>query len=180
MATEKQILANRGNAKKSTGPKTEEGKLRTSLNAMRHGLTGQVTLMPEEDRKAFKQFCDEIVASFNPATPMERQIVHSIAADNWRLNRMRAMEDNILALGHSTPAAEAETGHPEIHAAVTAARVYSDDPQQFQLLSLYIQRTNREIHRSLKLLQDLSATSGRESIGFVFSNNLLSGKKQAA
>jgi hypothetical protein len=180
MATEKQIAANRTNAKKSTGPSTEEGKTRTSLNALRHGLTGQVTLMPEEDRAAFTKFCAAIVQSLNPSNALQRQVAQSIAEDNWRLNRMRAMEDNILALGHSSPAAEMETGHPEIHAALTAARVYSEDPHQFQLLSLYIQRTNREIHRNLKLLHDLSSTSGSDSIGFVFANNLPTGKKQAA
>ena len=39
MATEKQIAANRANAKRSTGPKTLAGKLRSSRNAYRHGLT---------------------------------------------------------------------------------------------------------------------------------------------
>ena len=42
MATEKQIAANRANAKRSTGPKTAAGKLRSSRNAYRHGLSGPV------------------------------------------------------------------------------------------------------------------------------------------
>src|SRR3974377_2263601 len=40
MASEKQIAANRANAKKSTGPKTAAGKLKSSRNAFRHGLSG--------------------------------------------------------------------------------------------------------------------------------------------
>jgi hypothetical protein len=39
MATEKQIAANRANAKRSTGPKTASGKVRSSRNAFRHGLS---------------------------------------------------------------------------------------------------------------------------------------------
>src|SRR5438270_2757407 len=39
MATEKQIAANRANAKKSTGPNTAAGRLQSSRNAYRHGLS---------------------------------------------------------------------------------------------------------------------------------------------
>ena len=38
MATEKQIAANRLNALKSTGPRTPQGKLVSSLNNTRHGM----------------------------------------------------------------------------------------------------------------------------------------------
>ena len=43
MATEEQIAANRRNAELSSGPKTEAGRNRSRMNALRHGLTGQVT-----------------------------------------------------------------------------------------------------------------------------------------
>jgi hypothetical protein len=46
LATEKQIAANRANAKRSTGPKTLAGKLKSSRNAYRHGLSGPVQLDP--------------------------------------------------------------------------------------------------------------------------------------
>lgn len=46
MATEKQIAANRANAKRSTGPKTAAGKRRSSRNAYRHGLSGPVLWDP--------------------------------------------------------------------------------------------------------------------------------------
>jgi len=157
MATPKQIEANRNNARKSTGPRTEEGKARACLNARRHNLTGQVTLMPAEDLAAHDAFCRDLAESLNPSTPMERQLAQSIASDQWRLNRMRAIEDNLLSLGLFDGVDDIDTDHPQIDAAVAAARVFAEDPHRFQLLSLYIQRTSREIHRNMELLHRLQS-----------------------
>jgi hypothetical protein len=44
MATEKQIRANRANAQRSTGPRTGAGKLKSSRNAFRHGLSASMPL----------------------------------------------------------------------------------------------------------------------------------------
>jgi hypothetical protein len=52
MATEKQIAANRANAQKSTGPKTAAGKLTSSRNAYRHGLSSPLRLDPVTSAKA--------------------------------------------------------------------------------------------------------------------------------
>ena len=86
-ATQKQKEANRKNAQKSTGAKSPEGKIRSSLNAWRHGLTGQVATMPNEDRAAFEKFASEIRHAFHPEGALEKQIAQSIAEDEWRLNR---------------------------------------------------------------------------------------------
>jgi hypothetical protein len=49
MGSDKQIRANRRNARKSTGPKTPEGKSVVSHNALKHGLLSQQILLPDED-----------------------------------------------------------------------------------------------------------------------------------
>src|SRR5215475_13676861 len=86
---------NRANAQKSTGPRTPEGKAVSSMNALRHGATAQVTIMPDEDRAAHETFCAGIVSGYAPQGPLEIQIAQSIAEDEWRLNRVRALEQNI-------------------------------------------------------------------------------------
>src|SRR5271157_3844748 len=100
MTSEKQIDANRRNALLSTGPKTEVGRNRSRLNALRHGLTGQVTTMTDEDRAAHDQFSKAIMASLAPDGAMEIQLAQRVATDSWRLNRASAIEDNLFALGH--------------------------------------------------------------------------------
>jgi hypothetical protein len=80
MLSDKQLEANRANAQKSTGPKTEQGKRRSSLNAVRHGLAGQLVVLPEEDLAAFQQYSAKIVASFNDLQgALERSLAEEIA-----------------------------------------------------------------------------------------------------
>src|SRR5580700_8143500 len=150
MISEKQLEANRRNAQRSTGPKTIEGKSNSSRNNLRHGLTGQINILPTEDREAHDAFCNDLTNSLKPETPMEQQFAQSVAEDSWRLNRVRAIENNIFALGH-------EGERRETHIALADARTFQTEANQFQLLTVYEQRINRNLQRNLKQLQELQA-----------------------
>ena len=80
-------IVKRSNAQLSTGPKTPEGKKRSSLNAFRHGLTGQIVIHTPEDRAAFQQHCDAIREALAPVGALETDLAQAIAEDRWRLNR---------------------------------------------------------------------------------------------
>src|ERR1700683_4362340 len=99
MTSEKQIEANRINALSSTGPKSPESKAKTRLNALRDGITGQVTTLSEEDRPIFENLKAELIADLAPKTVMELKLASSIAWDTWRLDHLRAVEMNMYALG---------------------------------------------------------------------------------
>ncbi len=148
MVSEKQLEANRRNAEKSTGPRTAEGKSNSSRNNLRHGLTGHISLLPTEDREAHDAFCNELIDSFNPETPMERQLAQSIAEDSWRLNRARAIENNMFALGR-------DHQHREAQIALADAATFQTQAAAFNLLSIYEQRINRNLQRNMKLLREL-------------------------
>src|SRR5258708_11502461 len=105
--SEAQLTANRGNAQKSTGPKTEEGKKRCRINATRHGLTGQFHAFSHEDKRAFDEHCTNLMADFIAETYREKILAMSIAEHMWRLNRARAMENNIIAIGMVGPVGDA-------------------------------------------------------------------------
>jgi hypothetical protein len=157
MITEKQLAANRRNAQRSTGPRTEEGKKVAALNARRHNMTGQVTAMTDADRIMHDAFSASIVENLAPEGAMEIQLAQRIATDSWRLNRISAIEDNLYALGHNAKSNEVETEDPEIHAALTAAKVFEAESKQLQLLTLYEQRVNRSIQKNLAMLQSLQS-----------------------
>lgn len=150
MPSQKQLEANRRNAIRSTGPKTVEGKARSSRNNLRHGLTGQITVLPSEDREAHDAFVNRLIESLNPETPMEEQLAHSIAEDSWRLNRVCALETNIFALGR-------DQEHNPVRIALADARTFLDHASKFQLLSVYGQRINRNMQRNLQQLRSLQA-----------------------
>ena len=77
MATAAQIEANRLNAQKSTGPKTDEGKARVRRNAVKHGMTAR-TIMPvppQEDPKELEDRTRQAITAMKPRNPLELDLV---------------------------------------------------------------------------------------------------------
>ena len=142
---------------RSTGPRTEAGKNKSKMNAWRHGLTGQVAVMPWEDQIAFEKFCTDIAQSLYPETAVERQLAQTIAEDHWRLNRSRAIETNILALGYEAEGPDFDTQNPEINTALATAHVFIANQKAFNLVTLYASRINRDIRNNMAQLKQLQA-----------------------
>src|SRR5580698_3776138 len=99
MSSPNRIETNRANAQHSTGPKTEAGKQRSSLNALRHGLTGQIVVMPTEDLAAYQSHLKSFEDEYAPEGATEANLVQALADTSWRLNRVAALETNLLILG---------------------------------------------------------------------------------
>ena len=98
MTTEKQIAANRENAKKSTGPRTSDGKRKSRRNAVRHGLTAETVIDVLEEAADYEALAAAINADFRPATNFELQLVSRLISLLWRLRRATAIESGLLAL----------------------------------------------------------------------------------
>ena len=157
-ATAVQIEANRANAQLSTGPRTEEGKQRSSQNSLKHGVTAKADVLPTEDRDPFLRFSAALLADLKPQGELETQIARNLASVQWRLRRLRILTDEILV---------ADLG--------LTKRV-----DALNKLSLYEQRLTRTFDADLKQLRDLqqrraNAVSTNEiqkakpANGFVFS-----------
>ena len=99
LISEKRIEANRANSHKSTGPRTIEGKARSSHNALTHGLTSQSsTLLPNENEATYQAFLQDLFAEHNPQTPTQRLLVQRIADLLWRLQRLASAESHLFLL----------------------------------------------------------------------------------
>jgi hypothetical protein len=140
-----QLAANRANAAQSTGPKSPEGKSRSRLNGLRHGLTGQTVVMPHEDRKAYERHTARIFESLKPENDLEWDLAQSIADDKWRLNRARAIEENIFAIGANDCPIEYPDADARAEAALTQSETFLRFAKELQLLTLYETRINRNL-----------------------------------
>jgi hypothetical protein len=154
--TAAQLNANRENAQHSSGPRTQEGKKRSSLNAFRHGLTGQIVIHTPEDEEAFKKHCDGIREALAAVGALEIDLAQAIAEDRWRLNRARALENSIFALGQSEYLTQ-DSGHPQADAALAQGRTWMAHAHQLHLLTTYENRIRRSVEKNTAELRALQA-----------------------
>ena len=84
--------ANRLNAQKSTGPRTPEGKARSAMNALTHGLSSQASLLPGEDPAELEALGKQMLARVDAADPVQRSLAERIVALTWRLRRVATAE----------------------------------------------------------------------------------------
>ncbi len=94
--SQKQIEANKLNAEKSTGPKTEEGKTVSKYNAMKHGLLSEEVLLEGEDEEKLEKIGKNLRAELEPHTEIELILVDRITANVWRLKRVMQMERDMM------------------------------------------------------------------------------------
>src|SRR5258707_237775 len=147
--SERALEANRRNAQRSTGPRTEEGKTNSRLNAQRHNITAQVTILPTDEFEAAENFCGPIAESLHPEGPEEIQLARAVAENYWRLNQARAAVTNRFALTAGTAHPEPMAGgHPQIEYALNVAKTFERDANVLRLITLYEQRTFNLIQRA--------------------------------
>ncbi len=161
----------------STGPKTPEGKRVCSLNAYRHGLTGQIVLQTSEEQQAYDKHTKIVLEAMAPATDFERLLAQSISDDHWRLNRARAIESSMFAnvvSNSSTIGMQSgidDTGHTEVDDALAnafaQARTWIQEARNLQLLTIYEQRIQRSVDKNtaqLKAIQSERKEQAREAM----------------
>src|SRR3954464_13784260 len=98
MTTFKQIEANRRNARRSTGPTTAEGKLRSRQNAIRHGLTAETVIGALEDAEDYKAFEAAVIVDYDAQSAVERELVLRLASLLWRIRRATTIETGLFEI----------------------------------------------------------------------------------
>src|SRR5262249_6977464 len=134
MSSLRQIAVNRANARHSTGPRTEEGKRISALNAVRHGLTGRAILLSPEDGPVYQGFVQTWFDHYQPQGPMEEHLCQSIVDACWRIHHIRSLENNLLVV-ETAHHADHEEADPEVATAIAAAKALPDVLNELDKLS---------------------------------------------
>jgi hypothetical protein len=140
----RRAATNRANAKHSTGPRTDSGKQRSSLNALRHGLTAASAVLPSENQAAYDAHRRGFFDEYKPATPTETQLVIEIADTAWRLNRIPLLEADLLTRAAHPPTEQAAIDFD----IVDAHRLLAS-------LGLHYQRLSRQFQKAVDHLRDI-------------------------
>jgi len=154
MTSPKKVQANRQNALKSTGPKTQQGKDIARLNATKHGLLSREALIPGEDEAALEELSERLRAELQPIGELESLLVEDIVTARWRLRRFRRVEAGVFApelrdIYTQRIASENET------AALGLSFIRKADG--FSTLSRYEAAIERSLYKALHELQRLQA-----------------------
>ena len=92
----------RVNGTLSNGPATAEGKAISSKNATRHGFCSKQIVLPGEDQQEYDRRHAGYIETFQPRTQPEEDLVDTLAATRWRLNRLMAYEAHLLNAAEDT------------------------------------------------------------------------------
>jgi len=97
MTTPARQAANARNAQRSTGPKTPEGKARSSRNALKHGLTSRDVVLPNGDPAAFQARLDQWNDYYRPDDPAQAAVIERAVSSKWKLDRITRLETERLS-----------------------------------------------------------------------------------
>jgi len=144
-----QIEANRANAQHSTGPRTAEGKARSSRNAYKYGLR-ECELFPDEDAEEYAALAESLYEEYDPQTAMEEIVLANLISYAWRMQRVRRIE----ALRYQENLARVEEGfRGEEHAASRA--FFWQEGKDFAMLQRYEAAMQRGFKNALAQLEAL-------------------------
>src|SRR5471032_1136388 len=149
MATLNQTDANRRNAQLSTGPRTAEGKLASSMNALKTGIDAESSVIPGEDAAALADLTERFYRDCQPQTAIETILVDNIVRATWRLRRFDRIDAEILIYTIE------DTNHHSPNAPIGKAFHQSSGTQS--RLQRRINDTSRLQREAIKDLQRLQA-----------------------
>jgi hypothetical protein len=156
MATDKQTQANRLNARKSTGPRSAEGKAVSSQNALKSGMDAQSQINRGEDR-TFAALLDEYLHDHQPQSAIERALVDILVEAEWTLRRLRRTEAQLWEKELADSATKVYYPEGAIPQNLALGRAFDKSQMAFMRLERRRDCVQRTYHRAQKELRELQS-----------------------
>ncbi len=155
-------LINQQNAQHSTGPRTPEAKERSKLNAVKHNLSGNHLVLQDHEYAEHTRMTAAMLADLKPQTEPERQIAQKIIDLNFRINRITAIENNLLNFDMSAndPQSIEDEGIARMFA---QTRAWKKDAQSFEILGRYEGRLSKQLLQYQKEFERLQTVRKAEA-----------------
>ena len=157
-----QLAANQANAQLSTGPISTAGKAKSSMNALKHGLTGKTVLLSTDDTAEYERRLNLYLAMFKPATEDELSLVQSIVDSKWRIDRLKALENGIFIKGSIEFANKFEDQPDGYRGALINVETYLKYEKSIRNLNIQEARLNRRIEKDQAELTRLQTIRKRD------------------
>ena len=159
MTSELRSATSRANGAKSKGPKTAEGREKSSRNSFKHGFTSKKTIVLKcEKESEFQEMLGFYAETYQPGSPVERDLVHEMVACRWRMERLRLMETALLDSEMDRELPEGEPPADPGYQLAFAFRRLVDESRAVSLASRYESRLHRIHERSHRTLRELQQT----------------------
>ncbi|MGA7235262.1 MAG: hypothetical protein WBY44_06270 [Bryobacteraceae bacterium] len=137
------------------GPRTPEGRRRSSLNACKTLITSKIHLCSPEEQPAFDAHMSAYREALAPVGILEIELVAEISKMKWRLKRASSVEDSIFSQGHLDHAENMNTGHAAVDSCLAEGMVWKEQAKNLLLISLYETRFRRAVEKDMATLQAL-------------------------
>ena len=146
----------RANGAKSRGPKSPATREKASHNSLRHGFTARNTVLLEcENPDLYEELRNQYIAAYQPASPVENDLVEEMVVARWRIQRLWTIETALIdrEMRRRQPD-QSDAADPGIHLAV-AFRALADESNSLALISRYESRLHRIHQRAYRTLREL-------------------------
>ena len=157
MSSQAQIDANRQNAQKSTGPRSDAGKIIASQNAITHGFTGTALMLTPTEKKHFETFREGQLKHYDPKTPAEEAAALSAIQTKFRIGQIQTTESGMYALGRAEFSEQFSHLPEEEAAPLIRAVTYRAYAKQLDRLHRYENRLTRQYEKEIAQLEEMQA-----------------------
>jgi hypothetical protein len=158
--SEARRAAARANGAKSQGPVTPEGKAKSALNAITHGLTASAIVLTTESKEKYEALLASYLERCDPDGPIEIDLVEEIVAAKWQQRRVATMITALMDVTMDRMEKEIRGEFENIDNGVRTVLAFEKEAKQsttLALLNRYAARHAREYHRALRQLREIQS-----------------------